>query len=1008
MDAARGLTISTLRRTLAATSALAMLLGASALRGQTAQTGSVTGYVLLSDGRPVANATVSVRQADGSYPRRTTTDDRGAFRLYFVPPGRYELTARLIGFRPVTLQGVAVRAAEARDVRVVVEPSRPELSALTVTSSPVAIHTGSTEFSSSLTAAERELLPAPRDANALIAFTPGARPEQVYGGSTGQANVYQLDGVSVNQPGFGGSFLLPNVDWIEDFTVVGPGAGAEHGNFQGGLINIVTKSGSNTRRSQLRTFVEDRRLNASNRNAFGAGAELGNRTEVNAEWGGPVIRDRLYYYVSAQDARAQTRIIDQRTATVAAPSWLPVQAERHERKLYGKLTWQPSNGDMLQASAGVDIVNRERVGLSAFTAADATYRGRSPSVFAQANWQRTLSPRRFLELKVSGYAGRDDELPYNGSDRPAVVLLDAPNAPLFANAYYTRRNTPRSLGVTALHDWHLDVGRWQHHLKFGAEYVSGTWREQRSRNADMTWYTEGGDNFDPLDPATWREIPSLGVYATADTGGRIDLNADSHNAALFVQDYLRLSRHVTVSAGVRVGQWIGTLTPGFGGRNGAAERFEAVRATGIDPRVGVVYDLGGNARTVVKAHWGRFHQNLFALFYDRAPGANIFTNIDYCDWNDVAKQRLPSLTTRYSAAEFDALFTCYPGAVLSNEAQAIERYRQPYMDQLTLGVERAVGTRVKVTLLYLARRNRAVLSLVDANLERNWSPISNVRVRDARGPVTGADGASVVLPLLYVRNDALRDRLRAGDVVPGYTRADTARLAFNPRPILTTVDDASRAFDQLQLMVQGVWPRLTVHASVARTILTGNVFSVNGYVDPNGQGNGPFIDPNGQLNFGGRLANSAPWDVRLRLSGRLPWGMEGGAFASWTSGDAWTPQLTITRQLGLDAESATGAVPLDARLVSGTVGQTLFIEPRGSRQLPAQLTVNLRLQRATAVRGHTLIVGIEAFNMLNGSAVTSVRETLNGQDASDPSTLVGAVRLRQQPATLRLNVQYRR
>jgi hypothetical protein len=102
-----------------------------------------------------------------------------------------------------------------------------------------------------------------------------------------------------------------------------------------------------------------------------------------------------------------------------------------------------------------------------------------------------------------------------------------------------------------------------------------------------------------------------------------------------------------------------------------------------------------------------------------------------------------------------------------------------------------------------------------------------------------------------------------------------------------------------------------------------------------------------------------------------------------------------------------GAVPLDSRLFSRTVGQTLFTEPRGNRQLPALATVNLRLQRVMRVRRHDLIVGVEAFNLLNGRSAIARKESLNGQDAADPSSVAGAVRLRQQPTSLRLNIQYR-
>ena len=983
-------------------------LAAAALPAQTAQTGTLQGRVALPNGRVIANVTISMRRSDGSYPRTARTDEFGRFRINFVTPGTYDVSARLIGYRPVTYEGVPIRAAEAQTLELTLSPAPAELQPVVVNASATTINTTTTAFTSSLPVRERELLPTPRDANALIGFTPGARPGQLFGGSTAQANLYQLDGVTVNQPGSGGSFLLPNVDWIEDFTVIGLGAGAEYGNFQGGLVNVVTKSGSNTVQAQLRTFYENRRLNASNVNAFENGAELDNRVEVNAELRGPLVRDRLYFYVSAQEARSGNRVVDFRDAQANAVTWVPTLADRRERKAYGKLTWQASERDIVNASLGYDDVTRERAGLSGFNDVDATYRGRSPSTFYQANWQRTLSNQNFLELKFSGYAGRDDELAYNGADAPAVVLLDAPNAPQFANAFYTRRNSPSSFGVTGAYDSYFNDGLLQHHVKIGGEYVIGRWREERTRNSGLTWYTEAGPGFDPLVPATWQEIPSLGVYATTDTGGRIDLDADTRNGALYVQDYIRVGERLSLNLGLRMGHWAGYITPGNGGGSRGTAKFRAVSAIGLDPRVGATVNVLGDASLVAKAHWGRYHQNLFALFFDRAPGANVFTNIEFCDWNDTDKSVLPELGRQYTAAEFGQLFTCFPGSNLFNEAQAFENYRQPYMDQVTMGLEKSLGRNLKAEVVYVNRRNRNVLSLVDKNLGRNWSAIENVRVTDSRGAVRTPDGSDLVLPLIYVRNDDLRARLRAGDAIPGYVPSDTLRLRFEQNLVIRPVDEATRRFEQLQLTLAGTYTRFSFNASLAWTDLTGNLFSVNGYFNPSGQENGPFVEPNVALNYEGRLQNYSPWDFRLRASGALPWGFEGGAFVAVRSGDFWTPTLGVSRQLFFDAVQPGGAaVELDPRLFQGVAGQDILAETRGSRQFASLSSVDLRLQKVFGVGRSDMIVGVEVFNLFNSDAATAINDLLNNQDPAEPSSLVGAVRFRQQPTTFRLNVQYR-
>ncbi len=977
------------------------------LSAQTSQTGILQGSVALANGRVIANASVSVSRADGSYPRVTRSDQKGEFRLNFITPGIYNVAVRLVGFQPATYEGIVIRAAEVQRISVVLSPARTELEAVTVNARASSISTSNTEFTSTLGSKERELLPAARNANALIAFTPGARPGQVFGGSTDQANVYQLDGVMVNQPGTGGSFLLPNVDWIEDFKVIGLGAGAEYGNFQGGLINIVTKSGSNTWQGQLRSFVENRALNASNVNAFENGSELDNRVEVNGEIRGPIIRDKLYFYLSGQESRSGSRVVDFREAQTDDISWLPTLSERREQKYYGKLTWQASANDIVNASLGIDNVLRERAGLSAFNAVDATVRGESPSVFYQANWQRTLSNSKFLELKVSGYNGRDDESSYNGANNPAVLLLDAPNTPQFANSVYTRRNQPMSVGVSGVYDTYFARGNTQHNVKLGGEYNIGLWRERRTRNGDYTWYTEAGQGFDPVNPATWQEIPSLGVYATTDTGGRIDLNAETQNAALFIQDYVRVNDHFSFNAGLRLGIWRGLITPGNNAA-GRTSKFQALSDAALEPRIGVTYDVHGDANLVAKAHWGRFHQNLFALFFDRAPGANVFTNIEFCDWNNTDKTLLPELGRRYSAAEFGELFTCFPGSNLFNEAREIEDYRQPYMDQITVGLEKSLGRGLKAELLYINRRNRSVLSLVDRNINGNWSRIENVRVSESGSPVQTPDGSSLVLPVVYVRNDDLYDRLAAGDQIPGYQRSDTANLSFNQSLVLRPVDGAQRDFDQVQLSLQGSYDRLSFNAAVAYTRLTGNLFSVNGYFNPVGEGDGPFVERNGQTNFNGRLSNFSPIEVKLRVSGSLPWGFEGGAFFTWISGDFWTPSLSVSRQATYSIEQpGGGSVELDDRLFRGSVGQSIFTEARGSRQFDAQSNLDVRLQRVFRMGRNDVIVGFEAFNVFNGNAITDVNQLLNNQDPADPTSLAGAVRFRQPPTTLRLNIQYR-
>src|SRR5215207_3449430 len=133
---------------------LSMLLLAPAfgatLSAQTSQTGAMQGRVSTPDGRPLANATVTVKQADGSYPRTTRTDDRGEFRINFITPGEYRAEVRLLGYGPHDRGAVLVRATEVTRLEVTMQPSATELAAVNVTASAVTIDKTTTEYSSSL------------------------------------------------------------------------------------------------------------------------------------------------------------------------------------------------------------------------------------------------------------------------------------------------------------------------------------------------------------------------------------------------------------------------------------------------------------------------------------------------------------------------------------------------------------------------------------------------------------------------------------------------------------------------------------------------------------------------------------------------------------------------------------------------------------------------------------------------------------------------------------------
>ncbi|MEP6763555.1 MAG: hypothetical protein ABJB66_04545, partial [Gemmatimonadaceae bacterium] len=317
---------------------------------------------------------------------------------------------------------------------------------------------------------------------------------------------------------------------------------------------------------------------------------------------------------------------------------------------------------------------------------------------------------------------------------------------------------------------------------------------------------------------------------------------------------------------------------------------------------------------------------------------------------------------------------------------------------------------LKAEIVYVNRKNKSVLALVDNNIAANWRPLHNVQLFDGNQAVVGPNGLPLVLPTMYVRVDSLRARIKfgTGNQVPGYVKADTLGMnaSFVQDLVLRPVDDAKRDYGQVQAVLTGTYPTWSFNASFAFTNLVGNLFSVNGYFNPEGQEAGPFVDPNVALNYDGKLPNYSPIELKFRATTQLPWKLEGGAFASVISGDYWTPTYTVPRSTNYRITDSLGTrVDLPAGLFAGINGEEIFVESRGSRHLDPQGTLDLRVQRAFRFKKTDLVVGAELFNTFNGSAITEVKTSLNNQSSSDPSSLFKAVRLRQNPMTVRLSTQ---
>lgn len=982
---------------------LALLGFATVASGQSAIVGRV-----VENGVPMPSAGVTATRSDSSIARETITNADGRFRLAPLTAGLYRVTIRKVGYRSATED--ALRVGEAQTVTLDVSLTRAprQLSTIVVVSSPTSIDVSTAALSTRLERQVTELLPTARDASSLIALVPGARTDQLWGGAAGVSNDYRLDGVSMNHPGVGGDFLSLSVDWMEAVDVRGLGAGADNGNFQGGVINAITKTGTNDRRTALRMNYESERLTATNFNADEQGVEQAGRRELSGELLGPIVRDKLFYFAGGQFVSRDFR--SPNLLTPAPHDFQPQRETHFDTRGLGKLTWLPAAGQRVDALVGLSQSNADHAGINGIDDPTATTRVRQPTLFYELSWTKSASARNALDIRLGGYNSQDSQLGYAGPDVPGVQLLQPGRLPSLQNSAFDERRDASSMSGTI--DWRMTRNLFtaEHSLVVGADASHGRWRDTRTRNGGVTWrpYSFGDSSFNAFNAATWQTTAS-------DWGGDIHLDSEVGSAALFAQDYISIGSRLTVTPGLRYGEWSGDLRPwcelpsSSSSSSSACRQFRAVQATGFDPRIGAVWDVTGRNTLAIKAHWGRYHQGMFSLFFDRAQGGNVYSNHRlYFTAPPITDARIAATTTQRDAA--GSLFSSYFGEEVLDETGRVENYRQPYVDESMLAVERTIGPNWKAQILYTHRQNRDIVGLVDRNAATNYSPIYNVHVNDlyVLGRTLDANGHPLVLPVVYMSNKDLKDFLltcvgafnapQCPNSVGGYSLASP--LPWNPDYVLTTVPEARRSYDQFTVLVSTAQPRWRGEASVTRSRSLGNVSGVAGFGTTGTVFSaGPYAHPNEALNDYGPLPDAQELEGKVWVAGRLPLALQGGLLYTHILGERFAPIFQFAGRYAY-SDSAGGVVP--AQVFTSLLGQTVFVEPRGSRHYASRDNVDLHVER----RGPAFaVLTLDLFNALGSNAVTSVNTIVGNQYDADPTSFFLAPERRVAPRTLRLGLR---
>jgi hypothetical protein len=403
---------------------IVVLLGSTAAFAQ--QTGSISGKVTATDGSSLPGVTVEARSNVLPQPRVTVTDSSGEYRLPQLVPGTYTVAFNLSGMQPSTRRAEVLLQ---QDARVDVSLGMAGVSEnITVTAEANYIDPTSTAIKSAISEEEIRRLPVGQEYRDLIKLMPGVQYTEMTvrgpsAGGSGQDNMYQFDGVNVTLPLFGVLSAEPSSHDIAQVSTIKGGAKAVDFNRAGGFtIDSVSKSGTSDFKGevsyQLQTPATTSELKTGTASQFDE-----TKAWANANVGGPILPDRLFFYGSYY------RPTVDRTKRSNLYGGLPdYNTTRNE--YFGKLTLTPTSSLLLNGS----YRNSDREGTAesigqsaAPTTASHSKAGLKIGI-GEGSW--VINPKSYATFKYNDFKNE-------GTTAPDVVLSTiasvAPGAHLDVN-----------------------------------------------------------------------------------------------------------------------------------------------------------------------------------------------------------------------------------------------------------------------------------------------------------------------------------------------------------------------------------------------------------------------------------------------------------------------------------------------------------------------------------------------------------------------------------------------
>jgi outer membrane receptor protein involved in Fe transport len=583
-------------------------------------TGNITGRILDDQGSAVPGVSITALNAQTGFSRTTVTDAEGVYRLNALPVGTYDLTAELSGFSKVENKAIVLNVGQTLDVNMALRVASVQES-VTVTGESPLIETRSSSVGGVVDIQRIESLPLNgRQFANLAATIPGVGlgfhsdptkssqfSPQINGGNGRNVN-YQIDGGDNNDDTVGGLLQAFPLEAIQEFNFVTQRFKAEYGRSNGGVMNIVTKSGTNELRGSWFTMFRDDSLNAKTFSQEIANLDKQDyrRYQFGGSFGGPIAVNRAHFFGAFERTQQDTKqAVDTRGLFPSEDGVFATPLR--ENLLTAKMTTNLHPAHYLAVRYGRNTITQPygaalRNAQSAWSVSDNSFN----SINVNHNW--VLGGTKLNEF-IFQYADFKNHIPLS-SDDPWLIF---PNGVRIG----ANPNTPQTTEQTKWQfrndfSWSLTgAGGIGHDFRAGANWIHEPHLFITFNGGSAPQLTLNSDSV----TSTVRQVTFQ--------GGAADVNIPVDLYALYIQDDWRLTSKLTLNLGLRYDyvdgmpldqstnpNFIAMQAAGLSGRLAGMAFLEDFGqetkndGDNIQPRLGFAYDLNGTGRNIIRGGWG--------------------------------------------------------------------------------------------------------------------------------------------------------------------------------------------------------------------------------------------------------------------------------------------------------------------------------------------------------------------------------------------------------------------